>query len=137
MAHVSDAKRFAIEGATAGPYVTVLTLSGPVENGAHESLRAELAAPKLASQRVVVDLTEATLYDSWAFALLADETRRFERSGGQLVVVSGDNSTVDPFVDDPSLPGLRWFRSLNEALAVVLGEVVEQTSWPTELPQKA
>jgi anti-anti-sigma regulatory factor len=132
---VSDARAFAIESVAAGPYVTVMTVSGPVEDGAQEMLRTELAAPGLASQRIVVDLTEATLYDSWPFALLADETRRFERAGGQLVVVSGDNSTVDPFVGDVSLPGVRWFASLNDALTEMLGEVVAQTSWSTELPE--
>jgi anti-anti-sigma regulatory factor len=135
VARVSDARAFAIERAAAGPYVTVLTLSGSVENGARERLSAELETPGLASQRVVVDLTEATLYDSWPFALLGDETRRFERAGGELVVVSGGNATVDPFVDDVSLPGLRWFASLNDALVELLAEVVEQTSWTTELPE--
>ena len=115
----------------------MLTLIGPVENGAQETLRAHLDGADLASQRVVVDLSEATLYDSWPLALLADELRRFEKAGGELVVVSGDNATVDPFVDEEALPGLRWFSSLNEALEELLGEVVERAGWPTELPNRA
>ena len=132
-----DARSFGIQSAPAGPFITVLTLIGPVENGAQETLRAHLDGADLASQRVVVDLSEATLYDSWPLALLADELRRFEKAGGELVVVSGDNATVDPFVDEEALPGLRWFSSLKEALEELLGEVVERAGWPTELPNRA
>ena len=131
---MTEGRAFAIESAPAGPFVTVLTLSGSVANGAQDKLRAQLEAPELSSQRVVVDLTEATLYDSWPLVVLADETRRLERAGGELVLVSGDNATVDPFVDEAALPGLRWFRSLNDALVDVLGEVVERAGWETALP---
>jgi anti-anti-sigma regulatory factor len=129
-------REFEIRRSEAGPFVSVLTLSGPVENGAQERVRAQLEAPGLASQRVVIDLTEATLYDSAAVALLADETRRFETVGGELVVVSGDNATVDPFVGEAIL-GLRWFRSLNDALVELLGDVVKRAAWSTELPTGA
>ncbi len=133
-----DALGFGIESAHAGPFVTVLTLSGPVQvqNGAREQLRAHLDSPDLASQRVVVDLTEATLYDSGPFAFLAGERGRFKKAGGEIVVVSGDNRTVGPFVDDKALPGLRWFASLNDALEELLAEVVERAGWPTDLPEK-
>jgi len=125
---------FGIRSGKAGPFVSVLTVSGPIEDGANETLRESLADPGLASKLVVVDLTEATLYDSWPFALLADETRRYRNAGGELVVVSGDNATVDPFVGESSLPELRWFASLDDALMELLGEVVERAGWPTELP---
>jgi hypothetical protein len=131
---VRDARAFLIESAHAGPFVTVLTLSGPVQNGAQEKLRAQLDAPDIVSQRVVVDMTEATLYDSWPFVLLANERRRFESAGGALVVVSGKNATVEPFVDDAALPGLRWFSSLHEAMVELLGDIVERAGWSTELP---
>ncbi len=129
----TDSGVFAIRSGPAGPFVTVLTLSGPVENGAQDKLHASLAPPELASKRVVIDLTEAILYDSWPFSLLADEMQRFKDAGGELVVVSGDNATVDPFVGDSSLAGLRWFDSLDAALVELLGEVVEQATWPAEL----
>src|SRR5947207_669944 len=41
---------FEIRRAPAGPFVNVLTISGPVENGAQEQLRAELADPGLTSK---------------------------------------------------------------------------------------
>jgi len=125
---------FEIRRSAAGPFVSVITLSGPVVNGAQQELEQELADPGLSSKRVVVDLTEATLYDSWPFPLLLDETRRFHSDGGELVVVSGSNSTVEPFVQDGSLDGLRWCKSLDDALIELLAEVVERAGWPTEVP---
>lgn len=127
-------QQFAIELAQAGPYVSVLTLSGPVENGAQEELRSALSALGLAKKRVVVDLTEATLYDSWPFPLLVEQTRLFQQAGGELVVVSGENGTVEPFVGEADLDGLRWCGSLDDALFELLGEVVERAGWSTELP---
>jgi anti-anti-sigma regulatory factor len=129
-----DSRGFGIRSGPAGPFVTVLTLSGPVENGAHDQLRESLAEAGLASKRVVIDLTEATIYDSGPFSVIASETSRFTDAGGELVVVGGDNATVDPFVGDSSIPGLRWFTSLDDALIELLGEIVEQAGWPTELP---
>ena len=49
-------------------------------------------------------------------------------------MVSGANSTVEPFVQDGSLDGLRWCKSLDDALIELLGEVVERAGWPTEVP---
>jgi hypothetical protein len=121
---------FKIESAHAGPFVAVLTLVGPVEDGAQESLRTELDDPDLSSRSVIVDLTEAVLYDSWPFPLLADETERLGANGGRLVVVSGDNPTVKPFVGDPSLPELRWFESLDEAMVELLGDLASLGDWP-------
>ena len=128
-------RKFEIRRAPAGPFVSVLTLSGPVVNGAQDKLRAELDAPGFASKRVVVDLTEATLDGSWPFPLLIEETRRFRQAGGELVVVSGENGTVQPFVGKQSLDGLRWCGSLDDALVELLGEVVERAGWETELPE--
>jgi anti-anti-sigma regulatory factor len=121
---------FDIERVAAGPFVSVLTLSGPIENGAREQLRAELANGELAAKSVVVDLTEATLYDSWPFPLLAGEAQRLSRDGGRLVVVSGNNPTVKPFVGDPSLPALEWFDSLDDAMVELLGDVAKLGDWP-------
>jgi hypothetical protein len=121
---------FEIRRAPAGPFVSVLTVSGPIENGAPEKLLAELAEGELASKSVVVDLTEATVYDSRPFPLLAGEARRFGDEGGRLVVVSGDNPTVRPFVGDASLPGLEWFGSLDEAMVELLGAVAKLGDWP-------
>jgi anti-anti-sigma regulatory factor len=132
---VSESREFELRRTAAGPFVSVITLSGPVVNGAQQKLEAELAAPGLSSKRVVVDLTEATLYDSWPFPLLVDETRRFRADGGALVVVSGQNTTVDPFVEDGSLGELRWCKSLDDALMELLAEVVELAGWSTELPE--
>lgn len=131
---VVEDREFEIRRSAAGPFVSVITLSGPVVNGAQQKLEQELADPSLSSKRVVVDLTEATLYDSWPFPLLLDETRRFHSDGGELVVVSGSNSTVEPFVQDGSLDGLRWCKSLDDALIELLAEVVERAGWPTEVP---
>ena len=131
---MNEGREFGIQRSAAGPFVSVITLSGPVVNGARQRLEAELAAPGLSSKRVVVDLTEATLYDSEAFPLLLDETHRFHSDGGELVVVSGANSTVEPFVQDSALSGLRWCRSLDDALIELLGEVVERAGWSTDLP---
>jgi anti-anti-sigma regulatory factor len=121
---------FKIESAHAGPFVTVLTIVGAVEDGAHESLRAELENPDLSSRSVIVDLTEAVLYDSSPFPLLADRTERLGENGGRLVVVSGDNPTVKPFVGDQSLPGLRWFESLDDAMVELLGDLATLGEWP-------
>jgi anti-anti-sigma regulatory factor len=119
-----------IERSAAGPFVSVLTVSGAVEDGAEQDLRGQLGDPELESQSVVVDLTEAVLYDSWPFPLLVEEAERLNGNGGRLVVVSGDNPTVKPFVDDPSLPGLRWFGSLDEAMVELLGDVATLGEWP-------
>lgn len=132
---MSEIREFGIYRAAAGPFVSVITLSGPVVNGAQQKLAAELADPGLSSKRVVVDLTETTLDDSWPFPQLVDETRRFHSDGGELVVVSGRNTTVDPFVDDASLGELRWCKTLDDALIELLGEVVERASWSTEVPE--
>jgi hypothetical protein len=131
-----DGRHFEIRRAPAGPFVSVLTVSGPVENGAQEQLRASLADGDLASKRVVVDLTEATLYDSWPFPLLVEETQRFMDAGGVLVVVSGENATVEPFLAEADLDGLRWCDSLDDALMELLAEVVERAGWETELPER-
>lgn len=131
---VTEGREFEIRRSAAGPFVSVITLSGPVVNGAQLKLEQELADPSLSSKRVVVDLTEATLYDSWPFPLLLDETHRFHLDGGELVVVSGSNSTVEPFLQDGSLDGLRWCKSLDDALIELLAEVVERAGWPTEVP---
>lgn len=131
---MTEGREFQIRRSVAGPFVSVITLSGPVVNGAQQKLEQELADPSLSAKRVVVDLTEATLYDSWPFPLLLEETYRFRSDGGELVVVSGANSTVEPFVLDGSLDGLRWCRSLDDALIELLGEVVERAGWPTEVP---
>ena len=121
-----------IESAKAGPYVTVLTVSGTVENGAQGALRQQFESPENASRSVVVDLTEAELYDSWPFTLLAEEARRLEEDGGRLAVVSGDNPTVKPFIGDSSLPALRWFSSLEEAMVELLGDVATLGEWPPQ-----
>lgn len=131
---MTEGREFEIRRSAAGPFVSVITLSGPVVNGAQLKLEQELADPSLSSKRVVVDLTEATLYDSWPFPLLLDETHRFHLDGGELVVVSGSNSTVEPFLQDGSLDGLRWCKSLDDALIELLAEVVERAGWPTEVP---
>lgn len=119
-----------IEAASAGPFVTVLTVAGPVEDGAEAELRRQLADPELANQNVVVDLTEAVLYDSWPFPLLAEEANRLDGNGSRLAIVSGDNPTVKPFVGDGSLPGLQWFGSLDEAMVELLGDVAKLGDWP-------
>lgn len=119
-----------IETAHAGPFVTVLTVCGALGNGAQQELRDHLDRAAHSVRKVVVDLTEAVLYDSWPFPLLPDETRRFAESGGRLVVVSGDNPTVKPFVGDPSLPGLDWFGSLDDAMLELLGDLARLGEWP-------
>jgi hypothetical protein len=121
---------YKIERAAAGPFVTVLTVSGAIQDGAQDALRGHLGNPDLASQNVVVDLTEAILYDSWPFPLLAGEAERLDGDGGKLVVVSGDNPTVRPFVGDSSLPGLVWFASLDDAMVELLGELAKLGEWP-------
>jgi anti-anti-sigma regulatory factor len=125
-------KSFRIESANAGPFVTVLTVSGAVHDEAQHALREGLEDPELASQGVVVDLTEAVLYDSWPFPLLSAESDRLQSNGGRLVVVSGDNPTVKPFVGDPSLPGLRWFDSLDDAMVELLGDLASLGDWPPQ-----
>ena len=132
---MNEGRQFEIRRSAAGPFVSVITLSGPVANGAQRKLEQELADPSQSSKRVVVDLTEATLYDSWLFPLLLDETHRFHSDGGELVVVSGANSTVEPFVQDGALDGLRWCKSLDDALIELLAEVVERAGWSTEVPE--
>jgi anti-anti-sigma regulatory factor len=115
--------------------VTVLTVSGAVSNGAEGELRRRLEGPELDSQSVVVDLTEAVLYDSWPFPVLVDESRRLGENGGRLVVVSGDNATVKPFVGDGSLPGLQWFASLDDAMLELLGDLATLGNWPPPVHQ--
>lgn len=132
---VIEDREFGISRTEAGPFVSVITLSGPVVDGAREKLEAELAVPGLSTKRVVVDLTEATLYDSWPFPVLIDQTRRYHTDGGELVVVSGSNSTVAPFVGETSLTELRWCKSLDDALIELLAEVVERAGWSTDLPK--
>jgi hypothetical protein len=132
---MSEGPEFEIRRTAAGPFVSVITLSGRVANGARAKLETELAAPGLSSKRVVVDLTEAMLYESWPFPLLVEETQRFRGDGGELVVVSGANSTVEPFVHDGSLDGLRWCESLDDALMELLAEVVQRAGWSTDLPE--
>jgi anti-anti-sigma regulatory factor len=119
-----------VESTHAGAFVTVLTVSGRVENGSRAELAGRLENPELSSMRVVVDLTEATLYDSWLLALLDESARRFREEGGELVVVSDGNATVEPFVGDGSLPGLRWFTSLDDAMVELLGDVTKLGEWP-------
>ena len=121
---------YKIETSHAGPYVTVVTVSGSVDNGAQEHLRAHLDRAKHGSPKIVVDLTEAVLNDLWPFPLLAAESRRLEENGGRLVVVSGDNPTVKPFVGDPSLPDLHWFGSLDDAIVELLGDLARLGDWP-------
>ena len=116
--------------AAAGPYVTVLTVAGPVGEGAESPLREQLASPGLASQKVVVDLTDAALFDSWLFPVLAEQAQRSEAEGGRLVVVSGNNPTVSPVTGDPSLPGLEWFESLDNAMVELLGDMAKFGEWP-------
>jgi anti-anti-sigma factor len=119
-----------IETQNAGPFVTVLTVAGAFDEHAEHALREQLASPELDSQNVVVDLTEAVFYDSWPFPLLAQQARRFGENGGRLVVVSGSNPTVKPFVGDPSLPGLEWFTSLDYAMVELLGAMAKLGDWP-------
>jgi len=114
----------------AGPFVSVLSVAGPLENGSSQQLGAELAEPELASTHVVVDLTEAVLYDSLPLLLLDRESRRFGDEGSRLVVVSGDNLTVKPFVGDSSLARLEWFGSLDEAMIELLGDMAKLGDWP-------
>lgn len=121
---------YKIETASAGPYVTVLTVSGAVRNGVQTPLHEQLDLAEVAARNIVVDLTEVVLYDSWPFPLLADESRRFNANGGRLVFVSGDNPTVKPFIGDPSLPGLHWFGALDEAMVELLGDLADLGDWP-------
>lgn len=108
----------------------MLSVSGAVTDGAQDELRRQLDDPELRAQHVVVDLTEAVLYDSWPLPLLAEEASRSDRNGARLVVVTGGNSTVRPFVGDSSLPGLEWFDSLDDAMVELLGDVSRLGDWP-------
>ena len=116
---------YTIEGASAGPFVTVLTVSGTVADGAQDELRRHLEAPELASRNVIVDLTEAVLSEPWPFPQLAGEAHRFGSNGEKLVVLSGS---------DPPLPGLRWFTSLDDAMVELLGELAKLGDWPPPGP---
>jgi anti-anti-sigma regulatory factor len=117
-----------IETQNAGPFVTVLTVAGAVDESAEGALRERLAA--LDGDNVVVDLTEAVLYDSWPFPLLAEASSRSGQNSGRLVVVSGSNPTVKPFVGEPSLPGIEWFESLDQAMVELLGDLAKLGDWP-------
>jgi anti-anti-sigma regulatory factor len=119
-----------IEAQDAGPFVTVLTVSGPVDESAERALREQFAQREPVSHNVVVDLTDAVLYDSWPFPLLADQADRLEENNGRLVIVSGSNPTVKPFVGEPSLPGLVWFESLDDAMVELLGDMAKLGDWP-------
>jgi anti-anti-sigma factor len=111
----------------------VIRLGGELDlYNANPVREALLLACAGAPERVVVDLTEATLYDSWPLPLLAGEAQRFGEQGGRLVVVSGENPTVKPFVGDPSLPGLEWFESLPDAMVELLGGLAEVAEWPPD-----
>ena len=123
-------KSYRIDSAAAGPFVTVLTVSGAVAEGAQDELRRQLDGEGVSSQKVVVDMTEAVLHDAWPFPLLAEEAKRLGDDGGRLVVVSGDNPTVKPFVGDGSLSGLEWFESLDDAMVELLGDVSKLGDWP-------
>jgi len=115
----------------AGPFVTVLSVLGRVEESARADLEQRLEDPGLASTRVVIDLSEATLYDSWPLTLLAASAERFREHGGELVLVADGNATVEPFVGDTSLPGLRWFASLDDAMVELLTRL---SDWPPARP---
>ena len=121
---------FRIESAIAGPFVTVLSLVGPIDNGARAELQSRLGDPELTSRRVVVDLTRATLHDPWPLALLAESSARFRSHGGELVLVSDGNATVAPFVDNGSLPGLSCFGSLDDAMVELLRDLTKLGEWP-------
>jgi hypothetical protein len=121
-----------IERSSAGPFVTVLTISGAVEDGAERALREQLAVPGLESQKVVVDLTEAMLFVSPPFPFLAKEAQRFGGHGGRLVVVSGDNLRVKPFPQDWPATGPEWFASLDHAMVELLGDVASLGEGPQE-----
>jgi hypothetical protein len=118
----------------AGPFVTVLSVLGRVEESARADLEQRLEDPGLASTRVVIDLSEATLYDSWPLTLLAASAERFREHGGELVLVADGNATVEPFVGDTSLPGLRWFTSLDDAMVELLGDLTRLSDWPPARP---
>lgn len=119
-----------IVSANAGPFVTAVMILGALDEQAEPKVRELLASPGFDSQRVVIDLTHAGVVDSWPFLLLAEEARRFERNGGRLVVVSGNNSTQDSFVRDLSLTGLPCFRSLEDAMVEVFGDLKGLADWP-------
>jgi anti-anti-sigma regulatory factor len=125
-----DVETLKIEAQDAGPFVTVLTVSGPVDESAERALREQFAQREPVSHNVVVDLTDAVLYDSWPFPLLADQADRLEENNGRLVIVSGSNPTVKPFVGEPSLPGLVWFESLDDAMVELLGDMAKLGDWP-------
>jgi anti-anti-sigma regulatory factor len=115
---------FAVRTTSAGPFVTVLTLSGSLENGAKEQLHASLSA--LETKRVVVDLTEASVPDSRPLYQLVDETSRFEHAGGRLLVVSGRSAAVEQLLEGERLSGLRWLGSLDDAIFELLGDAVDR-----------
>lgn len=108
-----------VESVKAGPYVTVLTVSGEVRNGAEPELRARLGDPELGPRSVVVDLTEAVLTESWRLSFLAEEAKRLASEGVRLVVVS-----------DRSLPGVPRFEALDDAMVDLLGDVAKLGDWP-------
>lgn len=103
----------------AGPFVTVLTVSGDLRNGAEAELRARLDDPELGSRNIVIDLTEAVLDDSWQVSFLGVETKRLADEGVSLVVVS-----------DRSLPGVRRFGALDDAMVDVFGDLAKLGDWP-------
>jgi anti-anti-sigma regulatory factor len=115
----------------AGRFVSVVSVEGPLEKNSSQQLQNVLAEPtESPSRQVVVDLTDAVLYDSSPLLLLTDWAQRFGDQGTRLVVVSGANPTVKPFVGDPSLPGLEWFDSLDEAMLELLGDMAKLGDWP-------
>jgi hypothetical protein len=101
-----------------------------MDNGARAELQVRLGDPELTSRRVVVNLTKATLVDPWPFAFLAESSARFRAHGGELVLVSDGNATVAPFVDNGSLPGLRCFASLDDAVVELLRDLSKLGEWP-------
>ena len=105
-----------IKSAKAGPFVTVLTVSGEVGNS---ELRARLDDPEVGSRNIVLDLSAAVLLDAGPFPFLAEETTRLAEEGVNLVVVT-----------HRSMPGVRRFRALNDAMMDVLGDVAKLGDWP-------
>jgi anti-anti-sigma regulatory factor len=112
--------------------VSVVSVEGPLESGSSQRLENVLAEPTPSpSKQIVVDLTEAILYDVSPLLLLADQAQRFG-SRGRVVVVSGANPTVEPFVGDPSLAGVEWFESLDQAMLELLGDMAKLADWPPD-----
>jgi hypothetical protein len=122
---VGGESAFRIESSSAGPFVTVLSLVGPMDNGARAELQARLGDPDLASRRLVVDLTKATLDDPWPLALLAESSARFRTHGGELVLVSDGSG---------SLPGVHSYTSLDDAMVELLRDVTKLGEWPPPAP---